>query len=322
VIDDLAVYDNGVRRPGELKLQDAFEACDNDDCFVWIGLDKPTLEELGAVQKEFGLHELAVEDAQHGHQRPKAQVYGDSVFVVLKPASYDDAREAVETGEVQLLIGRGYVITVRHDRTDLRRIRDELEQRSDLLRLGPAAVLYGVVDRVVDGYYPVIDALDTDIGQVEADVFSSSRSNPAERIYKLKREALELHDAVVPLDEPLAAIAQGAFPRIPEELRPFFQDAHGHVVKAVRALDAFRELLTSVLSANLTQVSVRQNEDTRKISAWAAIIAVPTLLTGVYGMNFEHMPELGWTFGYPLVLAAMLVVCALLYRAFRRAGWL
>ena len=323
MIDDLAVYEAGARRPRELKLEDAFEACGgSDDCFVWIGLDKPAPDELDAVRREFNLHELAVEDMEHGHQRPKAEVYGDSVFVVLKPAWYQDEREAVETGEVQVLIGEGYVITVRHDGTDLEQVRKELEQRGDLLRLGPAAVLYAVVDKIVDDYYPVIEALDADIGQVEADVFSPSRSNPAERIYKLKREVLELHDAVAPLDEPLAAIVQGAFSRIPEELRPFFQDVHGHVVKAFRALDGFRELLTSVLSANLTQVSVRQNEDTRKISAWAAIIAVPTLITGVYGMNFEHMPELGWTFGYPLAVAAMAATCLLLYRAFKRNGWL
>src|SRR5829696_5515446 len=322
VIDEVAVYENGVRRAGELKLDDAFEAGQDDDCFVWIGLDKPTPQELESVRKEFDLHELAVEDAEHGHQRPKAQVYGDSVFVVLKPASYDDAREAVETGEIQLLIGRGYVITVRHDETDLERLRTDLEQRADLLRLGPTAVLYAVLDKVVDDYYPVIDALDQDIGQVEAEVFSSDRMNPAERIYKLRREVLELHDAVAPLDEPLAAMVAGAFPRLPQELKPFFQEVHGHVVKAVRALDGFRELLTSVLSANLTQVSVRQNEDVRKISSWAAIIAVPTLISGIYGMNFEHMPELGWTFGYPLALAAMAAACLLLYRAFKRNGWL
>jgi magnesium transporter len=322
VIDDIAVYENGVRRPGELKLDDAFEACHEENCFVWIALHEPTPAELDSVRREFGLHELAVEDAQHGHLRPKAEVYGDSLFVVFKPAFYDDEREAVETGEVQLLIGDRFVITVRRDETDLSSVLQELEQRPDLLRMGPSTVLYGVLGKVVDGYYPVIDALDTDIGQVEADVFSPSRSNPAERIYKLKREVLELHDAVAPLEEPLGAIIRGAFPRVPEELRPFYQEVRGHVVKAVRALDDFRELLTSVLTANLTQVSVRQNEDTRKISAWAAIIAVPTLITGVYGMNFEHMPELGWTFGYPLALAAMGVACALLYRAFKRAGWL
>jgi magnesium transporter len=322
VIVDMAVYEHGVRRPGQLELEEAYEACRIDGSFAWIGLYKPSPEELEAVRREFDLHEVAIEDAQVGHQRPKVEVYGESLFVVLKPASYDEAAEAVETGEVQLFIGEGFVITVRHDETDLHSVRLDLEQRPDLLRHGPAAVLYGVLDKVVDQYFPVIEAVDEDIAEVEADVFSPARSNPAERIYKLKREVLELHDAVAPLEEPLEAIVGGLLPRVPEELRPFFQDVLDHVLKAVRWLDGFRDMLTSVLTANLTQISVRQNEDTRKISAWAAIIAVPTLVSGIYGMNFSHMPELGWRFGYPLALAAMVTTCLLLYRTFRRAGWL
>jgi magnesium transporter len=322
VIVDMAVYEHGVRRPGELKLDDAYEACRIDGSFAWIGLYKPSGEELEAVRREFNLHEVAIEDAQLGHQRPKVDVYGDSLFVVLKPAVYDEEREAVETGEVQLFIGDGFVITVRHDETDLHSVREELEQRQDLLRHGPAAVLWGILDKIVDDYFPVIEAVDQDITETEADVFSPARTNPAERIYKLKRETLQLHGAVAPLEEPFQAIVDGLLPRVPEELRPFFQDVLDHVVKAVRMLDGFRELLTSVLTANLTQVGVRQNEDTRKISAWAAIIAVPTLVTGIYGMNFEHMPELGWRFGYPLALAVMAVVCIGLYRTFRRSGWL
>jgi magnesium transporter len=323
VIVDLAVYDQGRRRPGELRLEDTYEACRIDGSFAWIELDRPTEQELDAVRREFGLHELAVEDAHMGHQRPKLEIYGNTLFVVLKPATYDDEREAVETGEVQLFIGDGFVITVRHDdNSDLHSIRNDLEQRPDLLQLGPSAVLYAAVDKVVDGYYPVIAALDQDIGEVESDVFSPARSNPAERIYKLKREVLELHDAAAPLDEPLEAVVRGQVPQVPEKLRPFFQDVRDHVVKAVRVLDDFRELLTSVLTANLTQISVRQNEDTRKISAWAAIIAVPTLVSGIYGMNFQHMPELSWRLGYPGALALMTLVCLVLYRAFKRAGWL
>ncbi|MFL5929814.1 MAG: magnesium/cobalt transporter CorA [Gaiellaceae bacterium] len=322
MIVDMAVYEHGVRRAGELELEDVYEACRIDGSFAWIGLYKPTPDELDAVRREFNLHEVAIEDAQVGHQRPKVEVYGESLFVVLKPASYDEAAEAVETGEVQLFIGEGFVITVRHDETDLHSVRLELEQRPDLLRHGPAAVLYGILDKVVDDYFPVIEAVDEDIAEVEADVFSPARSNPAERIYKLKREVLELHDAVAPLEQPLEGIVGGLMSRVPEELRPFFQDVLDHVLKAVRVLDGFRDMLTSVLTANLTQISVRQNEDTRKISAWAAIIAVPTLVSGIYGMNFRHMPELGWRFGYPLALAAMATTCLVLYRTFRRAGWI
>jgi magnesium transporter len=322
VIVDMAVYDNGVRRAGELKLDDAFEACHDRDSFVWIGLYRPSEQEFEAVRREFELHELAVEDAIKAHQRPKLEVYEDSIFVVLKTAHYDEEAEAVETGEIQLFLGPGFVITVRHDDTDLHPVREQLESRPDLMRCGPGAVLHAVLDKVVDDYLPVIEAVDHDIREVEVEVFSPSRENPAERIYKLLREVLELHDAVAPLSDPVERLERAHFRIVTDELRPYFRDVKDHVMRAVREIDGFRELLTNVLSANLTQVSVRQNDDVRKISSWAAIIAVPTLITGIYGMNFEHMPELGWTFGYPLALAAMGLACLLLYRAFKRAGWL
>jgi magnesium transporter len=322
VIVDMAVYEQGVRRPGELDLDQAYEACRINGSFAWIGLFKPTEDELDSVRREFGLHELAVEDAHKGHQRPKLEVYGDSIFVVLKPAHYDDDREAVETGEIQLFLGDGFVITIRHDDMQLHDVRLKLEQRPDLLRCGPGAVLHAVTDKVVDNYMPVLAALDLDIRQVEADVFSPARTNPAERIYKLKREVLELHAAVAPLEDPLDRLARGDLPLVTKELEPYFEDVRDHVVKATRTIESFRELLTSVLAANLTQISVHQNDDVRKISAWAAIIAVPTLITGVYGMNFEHMPELSWRIGYPLALSLMAAVCLFLYRTFRRAGWL
>ena len=318
----MAVYDRGVRRPGELQLDDAFEACHDRDSFVWIGLYRPSEQEFESVRREFELHELAVEDAIKAHQRPKLEVYEDSIFVVLRTARYNDEAEAVETGEIQLFLGSGFVITVRHDDTDLHPVREQLESRPDLMRCGPGAVLHAVLDKVVDDYLPVIDALDHDIREVEVQVFSSSRENPAERIYKLLREVLELHDAVAPLGDPVERLERTNFPIVTDELRPYFRDVKDHVMRAVREIDGFRELLSNVLSANLTQVSVRQNDDVRKISSWAAIIAVPTLITGIYGMNFEHMPELGWTFGYPLALAAMAAVCVLLYATFRRAGWL
>jgi magnesium transporter len=322
VIVDMAVYEEGVRRPGELELDQAYEACRINGSFAWIGLYKPTEEELDSVSREFGLHELSVEDAHQGHQRPKLEVYGDSLFVVLRPAHYDDDQEAVETGEIQLFLGDGFVITVRHDETELHDVRERLEQRPDLLRHGPGAVLYAVVDKVVDNYFPIIEAVDLDIREVEGDVFSPARTNPAERIYKLKREVLELHGAVSPLEDPLDRLARGDLPLVTKELEPYFEDVRDHVAKATRMIEGFRELLTSVLAANLTQISVAQNEDVRKISAWAAIIAVPTLITGVYGMNFRHMPELGWRVGYPAALTLMACVCLLLYRTFRRAGWL
>jgi magnesium transporter len=324
VIVDMALYENGLRRPGEPDLEQMYEACRSPECFAWIGLYEPSEEEFESVRREFNLHELAIEDAIKAHQRPKLEVYEDehSLFIVLKTARYVEGGPAVETGEIQVFIGDGFIVTVRHGETKLHDVRLQLEKRPELLRLGPGAALHAIIDRVVDDYAPVIDALDRDIRQLEAEVFSDRRTDSTQRIYSLKREVLELYDAVAPLNEPLDRLERVDFPLIPKELRPYFRDVKDHVIRYVREVDAFRELLTSILAANLTQASVRQNEDVRRISAWAAIVAVPTLITGIYGMNFEHMPELGWTFGYPLALAVIALVSIALYRNFKRAGWL
>jgi magnesium transporter len=322
MIIDCAVYENGLRREGDLLLQEASQACHLPDSFVWIGLYEPTEEEFESVRREFGLHELAVEDAIKAHQRPKLEAYGDSLFIVLKTASYSEAEEEVQLGEVQLFIGDGFVITVRHGETALHDVRLRTEKRPDLLRYGAGAALYSIVDRVVDDYLPVIHALDADIQEVEAEVFSESRENPAERIFGLRREVVKLHAAVHPLPDPIDRLARGQHDIIHPDIRPYFRDVHDHLLRVVGQVDAFRDLLTNVLTANLTQVSVRQNEDVRRISAWAAIIAVPTMVAGIYGMNFEQMPELKWEFGYPLVLGALVGICLLLYRYFRSIGWL
>jgi magnesium transporter len=324
VIVDKALYENGLRRPGELDLEQMYEACRTPECFAWIGLYEPSEDEFDSVRREFNLHELAVEDAIKAHQRPKLEVFEDehSLFIVLKTARYVEGGPAVETGEIQVFLGDGFIVTVRHGETKLHDVRLQLEKRPELLRLGPGAVLHAIIDRVVDDYAPVVSALDRDIRQLEAEVFSDRRTDSTQRIYSLKREVLELYDAVAPLNEPLDRLERFDFPLIPKELRPYFRDVRDHVIRYVREVDAFRELLTSILAANLTQASVRQNEDVRRISAWAAIVAVPTLITGIYGMNFEHMPELGWTVGYPLALAVMALVCIALYRNFKRAGWL
>jgi magnesium transporter len=324
VIVDMALYENGLRRPGEPDLEQMYEACRSPECFAWIGLYEPSEEEFDSVRREFNLHELAIEDAIKAHQRPKLEVYEDehSLFIVLKTARYVEGGPAVETGEIQVFIGDGFIVTVRHGETKLHDVRLQLEKRPELLRLGPGAALHAIIDRVVDDYAPVIGALDRDIRQLEAEVFSDRRTDSTQRIYSLKREVLELYDAVAPLNEPLDRLERVDFPLIPKELRPYFRDVKDHVIRYVREVDAFRELLTSILAANLTQASVRQNEDVRRISAWAAIVAVPTLITGIYGMNFEHMPELGWTFGYPLALAVIALVSIALYRNFKRAGWL
>ena len=323
MIVDCAVYENGVRRQGELALVDALEASREAGNFVWIGLHEPTADEFEAVKKEFELHELAVEDAIKAHQRPKIEVYDDMLFVVLKTAWYEEDVEEVHLGDILLFLGDSYVVTVRHGRASgLADVRKRLEGDPALLRCGPGAVLYAILDRIVDDYKPVINGLENDISEVEGEVFSASRTNPAERIYFLKREALEFHQAVAPLITPVDRLARGGYDHIHEDIRPYFRDIHDHLLRTVDTLVGFRDLLTSVLDANLTQVNVRQNEDMRKISAWVAILAVPTMIAGVYGMNFKHMPELESRYGYFIILGVMAVACGTLYRQFKKSGWL
>jgi magnesium transporter len=324
MIVDCAVYEDGRRRTGSLALEEAFEASRLHDAFVWIGLHEPTAEEFDSVRREFELHELAVEDAIKAHQRPKLEVYGDSLFVVLKTALYSDVAETVEFGEIQIFIGDGFAVVVRHGQASaLTETRRHVEGRPDLLALGPGAVLHAVVDHVVDDYLPVISGLDTDIRQVEYQVFSENDAiNPVERIYKLKREVLEMHQATVPLLDPLEQLATADLPWVGPDTHPYFRDVHDHLLRVKGEVETFSDLLTSVLDANLTRVTVRQNEDMRKISAWVAIAAVGTLIAGVYGMNFDNMPELHWKYGYFIVLAVMLGGSVVLYRMFKKSGWL
>jgi magnesium transporter len=322
VIVDCAVYVQGRRRAGKLALEDAYEAAQEKDAFVWIGLVEPTEAEFEMVRREFDLHELAVEDAIKARQRPKAEVFGDMLFVVLKTTRWNADRHAIEFGEVLVFVAEDFVITVRHGLPELREVRTRLEHRPDLLRHGPAVALYAVVDRVVDDYAPVLEQIDSEIRDAEELVFSPSRANHARRIYRIKREALALDGALLPLLDPVDDLATGRYELIPEQLHMYFRDVADHLQRLVTHVESYRELLTNILTANLTQVGIRQNEDVRRISAWAAIIAVPTLITGVYGMNFDDMPELTWNFGYPAALALMAGLCLALYRYFHKVGWL
>ena len=323
MIVDCAVYEQGRRRDGSPPVHEAMEACRKPGAFTWIGLYEPTEEEFDSIRREFDLHELAVEDAIHAHQRPKLEVYGDMVFIVLKTARYVDPEEVVRLGEILIFLGHDYVITVRHgEASELKGVRKALEENPDLLAHGPGAVLHAIVDRVVDDYGPALIGLGEDIDQIENQVFSGERANPAERIYKLKREVLEFDHAVGPLVEPVDRLAKGRYELIHPDVRTYFRDVNDHLLRAHEQLESYRDLLTSILSANLAQVTVRQNEDVRRISAIVAIVAVPTMIAGIYGMNFEHMPELKWPLGYPLVIGLMLVICTVLYRYFKRVGWL
>jgi magnesium transporter len=323
VIVDCAIYENGQRRNGRVDLEHAYDERHEPGKFVWIGLYEPTEEEFDSLRREFELHELAVEDAIKAHQRPKLEVYGDTIFVVLKTARYVDSEEIVQLGELLIFLGHDFVLTVRHgEASSLEGVRQRLEGDPDHLKRGPGAVLHAIVDRVVDDYAPAMYGLGEDIEEVEDDVFSPSRGSAAERIYKLKREVLEFIRATDPLVEPLDRLAQGRYALIHPEVHTYFRDVNDHLMRVHEQLDSYRELLTAVLQANLAQVTVRQNDDVRRISAWVAIIAVPTAIAGVYGMNFEHMPELKWTLGYPLVVLVMVIICSSLFRYFKKVGWL
>jgi magnesium transporter len=325
VIVDCAVYEEGSRRAGELPLSAASEACRRDGAFAWLGLVEPTEEEFDAVRREFELHELAVEDAVNAHQRPKLELYGDTLFMVLKTLRFE--REAcdtdVETGEIMVFVNEAFVITVRHGQaSELHDVRLRLEKRPELLRHGTGAVLHAIIDRVVDDYVDVVERVGHDIADVEEEVFSPGEGNPAERIYMLEREVLLFHRAVAPLVMPLERLAKGGYDVVTDELRNYFRDVHDHLLRVQQEIAGYRDLLSSVLQANLAQLSVRQNVQMRKISAWVAILAVPTLVAGLYGMNFQYMPGLAWHYGYFLVNAAVLAVCGTLYWRFRRSGWL
>ncbi|MBA2768238.1 MAG: magnesium/cobalt transporter CorA [Sporichthyaceae bacterium] len=324
MIVDSALYDHGIRAETAGGLHDALDrARGKGGSFIWIGLHDPTEKELGYVASEFDLHPLAIEDAVKAHQRPKVEQYEDSLFVVLKTVRYDEPSQQIELGDVMLFLGDSFAVTVRHGPARaLADIRRRLEADRTLLDCGPFSVLYAVCDAIVDDYSDISVAVQEDIEEVEQRVFSPERTNDAARIYNLKREIIEFRRAVDPLVEPMIRLASGQVAKVHERLRPYFRDVADHAVRVSEQVDGFDNLLSSVLAANLAQVGVQQNADMRRISAWVAIIAVPTMIAGIYGMNFTHMPELDWRFGYPLALVVMLVVCSVLYRAFKRSGWL
>ncbi|MEV4480244.1 magnesium/cobalt transporter CorA [Micromonospora coxensis] len=327
---DCALYVGGRRQPGEWHYAEALEAARRErDAFVWLGLHEPELTEMSAIAETYGLHELAVEDAVKAQQRPKLERFGEVSFLVLRTARYCEHAEltensdVVETGQVMLFIGPNFLISVRHgDASRLSAVRADLEAKRDLLVHGPWAVAYAVTDRVVDLYLEVADRLEDDLDVLEADVFAPQGSGRIQRIYQMKRELVEFKRAVMPLQRPLLTLVAEVNREVPREVRRYFRDVQDHLSRAVEQVNSYDDLLNSILQARLAQVTVDQNNDMRKIAAWAAIAAVWTAFAGVYGMNFENMPELKWTYGYPGVLALMLAISLALYRWFRRNGWL
>ncbi|MET7616180.1 magnesium/cobalt transporter CorA [Streptomyces sp. NPDC005408] len=325
------IYEDGVRQPDTSPVDEALRRVRKTGRgFVWLGLHEPSATEFAGIADLFGLHPLAVEDAVQAHQRPKVERYEDTLFAVFKTCRYVEheeltaTSEVVDTGELMVFTGSDFVITVRHGRHgSLGPLREALEAGPDQLAKGPAVVLHAIADHVVDDYLTVADAVQNDIDAVETAVFSEHAGRgDAGRIYQLKRELLELKRAVVPLDRPLHALATQQLPPIGTDIQPYFRDVADHLARVTEQIASFDALLDSILQAHLAQVTVAQNEDMRKITAWAAIVAVPTMVCGVYGMNFEHMPELRWTYGYPLIVGVMAVACFVLHRSFRRNGWL
>ncbi|HSE72506.1 MAG TPA: magnesium/cobalt transporter CorA [Nocardioidaceae bacterium] len=326
MIVDCALYREGVRVPlatGKDDLEGTLEARVQEGDFVWVGLHDPGAAELDHVAELFSLHPLAVEDALHAHQRPKLERYEDMLFLVLKTLWYVDELDAVETGEINLFVGEGFVVSVRHgEGTELHTARLDLEQKAQLLGHGPSAVVYAICDRVVDSYESVAASLEIDVDEVEESVFSPTRSDDSARIYVLKRELAETRRAVVPLKDPMKRFAVGSVPGISADSAPFFRDVADHVTRVSETVDTLDGLLSTAFDAYLARISVQQNSDMRKISAWVAIAAVGTLIAGIYGMNFSNMPELRWKYGYFTALAVMGAASVVLYKLFKRSGWL
>jgi magnesium transporter len=333
-----ALYRDGVRVSSPATLADTFrELREQPSGMAWIGLARPTESELLSLAAEFDLHPLSVEDAMEAHQRPKLERYGDTLFVVLRAARYLDAPEEVDFGELHVFVGPDFVITVRHGAApDLSAVRHRMEGTPELLSLGPEAVLYAILDTVVDGYAPVVSGVQNDIDEIETEVF---RGDPevSRRIYELSREMVEFQRATRPLVGMLHALMAG-FTKYgtDEELQRYLRDVADHVTHTSERVDGFRQALADILTVNATLVTQQQNaemralaeagfeqnEEIKKISAWAAILFAPTLVGTIYGMNFEHMPELGWSFGYPFAIGLMGVVCVSLYVIFKRRDWL
>ena len=318
-----AAYSDG-RRVADLPLSDVRAALSKGDRFVWIGLFEPHADVLRLVQQEFGLHDLAIEDALTAHQRPKLEQYDGSLFVVLRTAQLNGPDRGLELGETHVFVGPRYVISVRHGSLKSHvGLRARCEAVPHFLSKGPGFVLYALMDFVVDQYLPIVEALEERLEELEQQIFGGTfdRQTTA-RIYQLKRDLLMLKRAVSPLVEVCNRLMRFDIELVPEDTRPYFRDVYDHVVRVNEMIDNLRELLTTALEANLSLISIAQSEHSKRLAAWAAIIAVPTMIAGIYGMNFDKMPELHWHLGYPMVMALMVGACASLFVGFKRSGWL
>lgn len=326
MIVDQAIYRQGQRLPcGDLSdALDELRGGDDPHAFLWIGLKNPTDAEFDLVNDELQLHRLAVEDAVKGNQRPKVELYDNTIFVVMKTLKYIEETSDIETGEVMLFVGDRFVVTVRRGEANpLAGVRQALEANVHSLRHGEIAVVHAVMDSIVDNYVAIDAELQKDLEDIEASVFAGANRVSSSTIYRLKREVLEFRRAAMPLAAPLRMLHDGSRSPLPQkEVRLLFRDVADHLLRVIDHVESYDRLLTDILNAHLAQISVQQNADMRKISAWVAIAAVPTMIAGIYGMNFDNMPELRWHYGYYIVVAIMATACLGLYRAFRKSGWL
>jgi magnesium transporter len=317
-------YEKG-RKVGDVSVAEIPQFISRPDCFVWVALKDPRAEELQAMQAVFDLHPLAVEDANHGHQRPKMDEYGESLFVVLHMIDY--VRGEIQTGELAVFVGRKYVVSVRsRSERGFVEVRKRTEREPELLKNGPGYVLYALMDAVVDRYFPVLDALETELEEIEQTLFSNQDlSNPRdsiEALYALKQKLMRLKHAVGPLQEAAGKLFGGRVPYLCSGLHEYFSDVHDHLARVNQSIESAREMLTTAISVNLSMLAIQDNEVTKRLASYAALVAVPTAIAGIYGMNFTHMPELDWRFGYPLALAIMGGIDGYLFYRFRKAKWL
>jgi magnesium transporter len=315
-------YQDG-KKLADIRVEDISDYVVRPDCFVWVALRDATDAELATMQEEFGLHDLAVEDARHGHQRPKVEEYGDTLFAVMHTVEFS-ATDELRVGEVNVFIGRNFVLSVRnHSTQNLLGVRERAEQEPHLLRHGAGFVFYALMDAVVDRYFPIIDALEVELETIEEQIFvrGSARSN-IEHLYDLKRRIMTVKHAVTPLMESVSKLWSGRVPMVCEGNREYFRDVYDHLVRINGTLDTLRDTIGTAIQVNLSMVAIEESETTKQLAAWAGIFAVATAFAGVWGMNFEHMPELTWKYGYPLALSGIVLTCGVLYWRFKRVGWL
>lgn len=322
-IINIAAYCKG-RRTGKIEIEEISDVLKQPDRFVWLGLHEPEKELLLKVQHEFELHDLAIEDAHNAHQRPKMESYGDTLFIVLRTAQMNLQNHHIDFGETHFFLGNNFIVTVRHGSSlAYKNVRARCETTPDLLSKGPGFALYAIMDSIVDQYFPVIEALEQELVQVEDEIFGKKPSrSTTERIYQLKRELLEVKRAISPLIDICSRLMRFDINLIADDIRPYFRDVHDHTLRINEMLDNTRDLVTAALEANFSLTSISQSEVSKKFAGWAAIIGVPTMIAGIYGMNFKSMPELEWRYSYPLVLTVTLGLCIVLYVYFKKAGWL